>query len=208
MKYPKLLFTLFISAALIVNVAFAQDTTQKAKTFVAVEQEPVFPGGIPAFYKYITKNLKYPEVAKIVGLTGKVFVSFIINKDGSIDDVRPIKCLGAGCESEAVRVVSMSPKWTPGVQKGRPVRVQYTMPISFNLDYGDSKITTQMRHLRNSDYVFVFYIKGKAYTVDEAEKILGKSFDPNLIASVENYDHPEYNLPDKKGVYLIVMKDS
>jgi protein TonB len=207
MNLLKPIFTSLIVAALATGSAFAQDTTRKNQTIEFVEQEPVFPGGTPAFGKYIVKNLKYPEVAHIVGLSGKVYVSFVVEKDGSVVDVRPVKCLGAGCESEAVRVVSMSPKWTPGVQKGRPVRVQYTVPINFNIDNEGNRVSTPMRRLRNSDYVFVFYIKSKAYTVDEAEKILGKSFDPAFISSVENYDDPQYAVPDKKGVYLIVMKD-
>ena len=207
MNRLKPFFTLLIVATLATGSAFAQDTTSKTKEY-SIEQAPIFPGGTSAFNKFITKNLKYPDVAKVLRLAGKVYVSFTIDGDGSVTDVKPVKCLGAGCESEAVRVIAMSPKWEPGFQNGKRVRVMYTVPINFNFTDTDEKIFTPMRRLRNSDYVFVFYIKGKAYTVDEAEKMLGKEFDPGTIASVENYDHPEYSIPNKKGVYLIVMKDS
>lgn len=207
MKYPKFLFTLFISTVLIISIASAQDTTRHKKIFSGVEQEPVFPGGVTAFNKFILKNLKYPEVAKVIGLAGKVYVSFVVDGDGSVVDVKPVKCLGAGCESEAVRVISMSPKWTPGVQDGKKVRVMYNVPIDFSINNMDTKVFTPMRRLRNSDYVFVFYIKGKAYTVDEAEKVLGKEFDPTTVETVENYDNAQYTMPDKKGTYLIVMKN-
>jgi protein TonB len=208
MNLLKPIFTLLIVATLSTGSVFAQDTTRKAKVFATIEKEPIFPGGAPAFNKFIIKNLKYPDVAKVIGLSGKVYVSFVVDGDGSVTDVKPVKCLGAGCESEAARVISMSPRWVPGIQDGKKVRVMYTVPIDFNISSIDTKLSTPMRRLRNSDYVFVFYIKGKAYTIDEAEKMIGKSFDPTTIASVEDYDHPEYSIPDKKGVYLIVMKDS
>ncbi len=209
MNRLKLIFTLLIVAVLATSSAFAQDTSRKsASTPAVVMQEPTYPGGTPAFNKFIIKNLKYPEVAKIVGLSGKVYVSFTIDRDGSVSEAKPVKCLGAGCESEAARVISMMPKWTPGSMDGRPVRVQYTVPIGFFMSMDDSKVNTRVRDLRNSDYVFFFYIKGKTYTLDEAQAILGKSFDSSSIASVENYEDPNNKMPDKKGTYLIVMKDS
>lgn len=210
MSQPKTLIALFLCMTFAAGVR-AQDTTKtQPNIFAAIEQEPAFPGGLPAFYKYITTSLKYPQVARILGLTGKVFISFIVERDGSVSDVRPVKCMGAGCESEAVRVVSMSPKWIPGVQKGRAVRVQYTMPISFNLqteDGGRVPDKTSMKALRKSEYGFSFFIKGQTYTLDEAEKILGKTFNPATIEAVENFDDPKFVVPDKKETYLVVMKN-
>ena len=119
--------------------------------------------------------------------------------------------MGAGCESEAVRVVSMSPKWSPGVQKGQPVRVQYNVPITFDLqtESGESANIdkTFMKHLRKSEYGFAFFIKGQTYSLDDAQKILGKSFNPANIETVENYYDPKYVVPDKKETYLVVMKN-
>jgi protein TonB len=211
MNHPKLLLSLFVTAVLTVNISFAQDTIKKKSTVPAVvhtERIPVYPNGTAAFNKYIMKNLEYPDVARIVGLTGNVVVSFVIDSDGSVRDVAPVQCLGAGCESEAARVIASMPKWKPGIQDGRPVRVQYSVPIGFYLNSDGAKITTRMRDLRNSDYGFFFYIKGKTYSLDEAQAILGKSFDASNVAAVENYDDPTYTVPDKKAVYLIVMKDS
>jgi len=204
---PLLLF--FAVVILSAHSIFAQDSTKTApstQVFAAIEQEPTFPGGVHAFSKFIGSNLKYPDVARVIGLTGKVFVTFVIERDGSVSNVTPIKCMGAGCESEAVRVISMSPNWSPGFQKGKAVRVQYTIPISF--DFTGDKSPTYIKNLKRSDYGFVFFIKGKTYTVDEAQNILGKSFDPAIVETVENYDNPQYAMPDKKGVYLIVIKDS
>lgn len=214
MNKPKTI-TLLLGIILKTGIAFAQDTSKNASTqppiFIAVENEPVFPGGTQAFYKYIASTLKYPGVARLLGLTGKVYLTFVVDRDGSVTDVKPIKCLGAGCESEAVRVVSMSPKWQPGIQKGRPVRVMYTMPITFDLrtENGESANVdkTFMKHLRKSEYGFAFFIKGQTYSLDDAEKILGKSFNPANIETVENYDDPKYVVPDKKGTYLVVMKN-
>ena len=207
----RLLFTTTIIAALTTHYALAQDTSKKSSNLpavVSIGQEPVFPGGIPAFNKYLIKNVKYPEVAKVVGLSGKVYVSFIVERDGSVSDAKPVRCMGAGCESEAVRVVSSMPNWIPGSMDGKPVRVQYTVPINFFMTYDDSKITTRIKDLRNSDFGFFFYIKGKTYTLDEAQAILGKTFDPSTIASVEDFHDPQYNVPNKKGNYLIIMKNS
>ncbi|SDT49742.1 TonB protein C-terminal [Mucilaginibacter mallensis] len=206
---PKLFFALLIFLTISFGIVNAQDTTKKdtsKRIFVAVEQEPLFPGGVQGFYKYIAKNLKYPEVANVLGLEGKVIVSFVIEKDGSMADVKPITCLGAGCESEAARVISQSPLWKPGIQKGEPVRVMYTVPISFG--FGGAKEPTYMKNLRKSNYGFVFFIKGAPYSIDDAETMLGKSFDPATIQSVEDYDNPKYAMPDKKAVYLVVMKNS
>jgi len=207
----KLFFASVIIAALTIGCALAQDTSKKSSNLpaiVSIGQEPVFPGGIPAFNKYLIKNVKYPEVAKVVGLSGKVYVSFIVERDGSVSDAKPVKCMGAGCESEAVRVVSSMPNWIPGAMDGKPVRVQYTVPINFFMTYDDSKITTRIKDLRNSDFGFFFYIKGKTYTLDEAQAILGKSFDPSTVASVEDFYDPQYKVPNKKGNYLIIMKNS
>lgn len=211
MNKPKTLIALLICTLFTVG-AQAQDTTKTPPNiFVAVEQEPTFPGGIPAFYKYIGSNLKYPSVARILGLTGKVYLTFVVDKDGSVTDVKPVKCLGAGCESEAARVVSMSPKWSPGIQKGRAVRVQYTMPVSFSLETenGDrvTREKTLMKDLRKSEYGFAFFINGQTYSLDEAQKILGKSFNPSTIETVENFDDPKFVVLDKKETYLVVMNN-
>ncbi len=100
---------------------------------VVVEEKPSFPGGIEAFYRYVSKNLTYPNLARNRGVEGKVFLSFVIDKDGSISDVEVVKGIGAGCDEEAVRVLQNAPKWNPGKQRGKPVKVRMVIPIIFAL---------------------------------------------------------------------------
>lgn len=107
------------------------------KIFTAVEKEPGFQGGIEKFYKYLQNNIHYPAVAKENNVQGKVFVTFVVERDGSLTDIKVVRGIGSGCDEEAQRVLRNSPKWTPGIQNGRPVRVQYTMPISFTLQTED-----------------------------------------------------------------------
>jgi protein TonB len=103
------------------------------RIFTAVEKEPGFPGGLTAFGKYLEKNIRYPAVARENNTQGKVIVSFVCERDGSLTDVKVARGIGDGCDEEAVRVIKNSPKWTPGIQNGRPVRVSYSVPISFTL---------------------------------------------------------------------------
>lgn len=100
--------------------------------FTVVEIQPEFPGGMAGLVGYLQKNLIYPAKAQKAGVSGRVFVSFVINDDGSIQDVQILKGLGHGTDEEAVRVIKAMPKWTPGKQKGKPVRVKYNLPISFS----------------------------------------------------------------------------
>ncbi len=105
----------------------------KNKVFTAVEQEPKFPGGEDAFMKFLGTNIKYPAEMKKKKAQGKVFVSFIVEEDGSLSNMKVLRDAGYGSGKESVRVLSMSPKWQPGIQNGKKVRVQYTVPISFTL---------------------------------------------------------------------------
>ncbi len=102
--------------------------------FDIVEDQPEFPGGIGAFYKYVGQNMKYPKQARRMGIEGKVYVQFIVDKDGSVTNVRAVKGIGAGCDEEAERVLKSSPKFKPGKQRGRPVKVRMMMPIIFKLN--------------------------------------------------------------------------
>ncbi|HPU46600.1 MAG TPA: energy transducer TonB [Bacteroidales bacterium] len=101
--------------------------------FTFVEEYPEFPGGDKALREYILNNIKYPEVARTSGITGTVYVQFVVEKDGSISDVKVVRGIGGGCDEEAVRVVKSMPKWKPGKQRGQPVRVYFTLPIEFKL---------------------------------------------------------------------------
>jgi len=102
--------------------------------FNAVENEPEFRnGGLPGFYAYLGKAIHYPSVDKENNVQGKVLVTFVVEKDGSLTDVKALRGPDESLQDEAVRAVKASPKWKPGIQNGRPVRVQYTVPVSFTL---------------------------------------------------------------------------
>lgn len=96
-----------------------------------IEIYPEFEGGMKAWAKFIQRNLRYPDVAQEIGLQGKVFISFVVEKDGSVSNVTLLRGIGGGCDEEALRVIRKSPKWKPGRQNNQSVRVRYQMPLSF-----------------------------------------------------------------------------
>lgn len=102
--------------------------------FTTVEQQPEFPGGQREMYAFIGKNLKYPSQAQRANVSGRVFAKFVVERDGRIGDVQILKGIGFGCDEEAQRVIKSMPKWNPGKQNGRSVRVFFTMPINFQLE--------------------------------------------------------------------------
>src|SRR5690606_28388713 len=103
------------------------------EVFTIVEEQPTPKGGMSAFYEYVKKELKYPAQARRMGIEGKVYVQFVVDKDGSITEVTAIKGIGAGCDEEAVRVLEGAPKWSPGKQRGRAVKGRMILPITFKL---------------------------------------------------------------------------
>lgn len=104
------------------------------KPFVTVEQMPYFPGGEAELKKFIDSNLKYPVVAQEEGIQGRVIIRFVVEEDGSISNVNIIRGIDPSCDKEAFRLIKTSPKWNPGKQNGKAVRVYYTLPIIFKLD--------------------------------------------------------------------------
>ena len=106
---------------------------QEEEVFLSVEENPEFPGGPAKLLEYVQKNLKYPMMARESDIQGKVFVGFVVEKDGSVSNVKVLRGIGGGCDEEAVRVVQSLPKFKPGKQRGNPVRVAYTLPIVFKL---------------------------------------------------------------------------
>ncbi|MDE6002459.1 MAG: TonB family protein, partial [Prevotella sp.] len=103
---------------------------EETKVFDVVEQMPSFPGGAGALMQYLSSNIKYPVVAEENGVQGRVVCTFVVEKDGSITDVRVIKAVDPSLDKEAVRVVKGMPKWIPGKQNGSAVRVKYTVPVT------------------------------------------------------------------------------
>lgn len=103
------------------------------KVYEMVEQMPEFPGGTDAMIQYMMESMKYPEDAKSQKLEGRVVVNFVVEPDGSVNEVQVVKPVYASLDQEAVRVVSAMPRWIPGRQKGVAVRVKFTMPVTFRL---------------------------------------------------------------------------
>lgn len=101
--------------------------------WISVEIPPEFPGGETELFKYLKDNLRYPAEAKELGVTGRVFVYFVVEPDGTISSLNVKRGIGAGCDEEALRVVGLMPRWSPGKQGGVAVRVQFTLPVKFTL---------------------------------------------------------------------------
>lgn len=130
-------FLLLLSAIFLTNIAFCQNEVKVSDDdaiFFVVEVQPEFPGGMDSMYAFIQKNLIYPEKAKAEGIEGRVFITFTIEKDGSVSNVKILRGIGGGCEEAAKEVVEKMPKWKPGTQRGKPVRVQFNLPIKFELE--------------------------------------------------------------------------
>ncbi|MFM9027861.1 MAG: TonB family protein, partial [Bacteroidota bacterium] len=105
----------------------------EGKIFTVVEEMPTFPGGEAELFKYLQKNIKFPPIARENGIQGRVFVTFVVDKDGKVKDAKVLRGIGGGCDEEALRVVRSMPDWKAGKQNGRAVSVQYNLPINFTL---------------------------------------------------------------------------
>jgi TonB family protein len=117
------------------DVAMKEEVDQENPVFVVVEEMPKFSyEGITEVREYFAKNVQYPKEAREKGIQGRVFVSFIVNRDGSVSDVKVERGVDPLLDNEVVRMVENMPKWTPGKQRGQAVRVAYTFPVIFNLD--------------------------------------------------------------------------
>jgi protein TonB len=100
---------------------------------IAPEIMPEFPGGLEALLNYLSRNIRYPTEARQQGIQGRVYLSFVIEKNGSVSTIEILRGIGGGCDEEAIRVVEKMPNWNPGKQNGRPVRVIYNLPVRFSL---------------------------------------------------------------------------
>lgn len=109
-----------------------QEPTEEPINYAEVM--PSFDGGLAAFYKFVSDNLKYPAQARRIAIEGKVFASFVVDKDGNLSQLAIARGIGAGCDEEVLRILAMSPKWKPGRQGGRPVKVRMMLPIYFKLN--------------------------------------------------------------------------
>ena len=106
---------------------------EETKVFDVVEQMPQFKGGDAALMEYLQKNLRYPPIAEENGIKGRVVCQFVVERDGSITDIKVVRSVDPSLDKEAVRVIKAMPKWTPGKQNGSAVRVKFTLPVTFTL---------------------------------------------------------------------------
>jgi len=137
-------YSLFAFFLLSTSVLLAQDNN--GPLFVVVETAPFFPGceeeekenrktcADEKLFNHLSNNIVYPPIARENGITGRVIIQYIVEKDGSITNVKVVRGIGGGCDEEAQRVIENMPNWIPGLQRGRPVRVQFTLPIAFTLE--------------------------------------------------------------------------
>ena len=195
------------------------------QVFVSVEREPQFKGGMLGFYQFLAANLQYPPQMMRYNIQGKVIITLTIEKNGSVSDIRAIRDIGYGSAEEAIRVLKKSPRWEPGYQNGEPVRVRYTLPISFDLvrekSNNDtiSKVSFNVRDSsplqpqnedqeRNTDTLKKltiisadqFDFMSNALFLLDGKAIKGmSSVDPNNIKSIRVIKHP-----DKDNVYVLL----
>jgi len=110
-----------------------EEEVEEMEIFTVVESMPSYPGGDAARMKFLQENIRYPQMARESGIQGTVYATFVVEPDGSVSDVRVVRAIGGGCDEEAIRVIKLMPRWNAGQQRGKPVRVQFTMPIRFTL---------------------------------------------------------------------------
>ena len=164
------------------------------EVFMVVEKMPEYPGGQEAMMKFLMNNVKYPTDAVKDNIQGRVILQFVVNQDGSVSDVVVVRGVSSSLDAEAIRVIKAMPKWIPGTQKGKAVRVKYTMPINFKLD-GDTKIIKPL------------------VIVDGVEKPAGFDFSTIKAEDIEKIDvlkdasaTATYGEKGKNGVVIITMK--
>jgi len=186
----------------------------KVYDFVSLDRQPYFPGGMQEFYKYLGKNVKYPQEAQKNNIQGKVFLSFVVETDGALTDIKVDRSVGSGLDEEAVRLIKESPKWIPGMQDGQNVRVKYNIPISFSLTNDEPPLQGKVQGIQ---------IKGNKLTIGESKTkplyiINGEkqdaskleSIDPNDIATIEVLKDKSatalYGDIAKDGVIIVTTK--
>lgn len=111
-----------------------EEEDKDVEVYVVVEQPAVFPGGEAALNKFLAENIRYPDLARTSGIEGKVYIRFVVEKDGSVSNVKIMRDIGGGCGAEAVRVVKSMPKWTPAKQQTRTVRSEFNLPVNFSFN--------------------------------------------------------------------------
>lgn len=200
-KSKYFMFTRFIYAAIFLSFIcpplFSQQievnsAKRDSLIFTYVEKMPEFPGGQTELVKFLSENLQYPDSARHAGIEGKVIADFIVNEDGSISDETIIRGLGYGCDQEVLRVIALMPKWSPGQQNGTPVKVYFTLPVTFKLEEADPTRPniTSPSYPGGDDSLHAFVQKNLIYPKEaKKKKIEGQvvlSFDVDATGKTQN----------------------
>ena len=150
----------------------AGNSNDDGRVFDVVEDQPRYPGGTNALMTYLRDNIKYPAEAAKAGMQGKVIVQFVVGKDGTVRDVKPIRNISPELDAEAVRVVAAMPKWVPGYQRGEAVNVRYTLPVNFRMDGGPDSESQKAAgsNIAFSDDVY-YVVDGVHVSAAELKKI-------------------------------------
>lgn len=178
--------------------------------YTMVENMPEYPGGMEQLYKHISKNLQYPQQAMGLGIEGKVYVQFLVMEDGSLADVQVIKGVGAGCEEEAIRLISGLKKWNPGKQRGNAVKTRMVLPITYNLEnYHQNHNSFMFQVASNADYE----LKAEAPKYYRARKFYSPVYHPEEKVETRTdfrqtiYWNPNI-LVDKTGIATVSFYNS
>ncbi len=123
----------FIDVAPVIQTVTEEKEEEEAQVFFIVEEMPEFPGGEAALRRFIANAIKYPQIAQENGIQGRVYIQFVVDRDGSVTQASVARGVDPSLDKEALRVVNSLPKWKPGMQRGKPVKVSYTVPINFQL---------------------------------------------------------------------------
>jgi TonB family protein len=197
--------------------------------FTAVEQVPAFPGGEAGFSKFISATIKYPKAAREANVQGRVIASFIVEKDGSLTDIKVIRGIGYGADEETVRMLRTSPNWKPGMQNGKPVRVAYSVPINFALaaeddnkspktgykpaikpvkDLADTNYVTSLIKIRNGYGTSPVYVLNGKVIKQEDFSILNPKDIQSISVLKDKASTAIYGRGSENGVILIKTKDA
>ena len=143
------------------------------KVYDVVEKMPSFPGGQGALFEYLCNNVHYPKVAEEKKIEGRVIVTFVVGKDGSISNAELARSVSEELDAEAIRVVSSMPKWEPGTQNGKPVSVKFTVPVTFRLrgDASNPNVNKKEQSLGNNETKVIYIVDGQVAQKEEVEKL-------------------------------------
>lgn len=163
-------FLMVLVCSLNVNAQEVKETNSEDAIFIFVEDQAEFPGGQDSLMKFLAANIKYSQAAKEKGTRGKVVITFIVEKDGSLSNIKVLRDIGDGCGEEAIRVVNLMPKWKPAKQREKNVRQQFVLPITFRL-------SEEEKVIENTEPIYTVAEEGAEFIggVDKMMEFLAKN---------------------------------